>query len=73
MCDSREYAGLESFQVMVRNVVKSLSKPFYAFNKSFEEKMLNISVERELALALPRSKSRYGIEKKKYAVRIQGL
>jgi len=45
--------------------LKDLQRPFYAFNKQFEERMLRITVDRELQL------EKY--EKKKEAIRIAGL
>jgi len=55
----------KDFPTQAFKIVKKLPRPFYAFNKGFEEKMLGITIERELQAQ--------EYEKKREAIKIAGL
>lgn len=53
------------FNSYARQRLKNLPRPFYAFNKTFEEEMLDIKIDRELQSEQ--------FEKKREAIKISGL
>jgi len=55
----------ENFEAHVRELIRGLPRPFYAFNKVFEEQMLGIEIDRELQAE--------EFEKKREAIKIMGL
>jgi len=54
-----------NFDRLARAELKNLPRPYYAFNKTFEEEMLKISIERELQV------QQY--ERKRDAIQVAGL